>query len=449
MERYQTAVSNANNNESGQARAIAIGETAGKIRRNYRILAVFLMLATLWLWAVNPARALASSVDEDETEAVTEAAEDMEEADEDEAAAEDSSIVFSTNYPGVSMKPGDTSSFTLYMTNSSVEQADVSLSAELPDGWGGHFQGSSSEVSMVHVSSLQTKDDSPTLTYSLTVPDDAAEGDYEVMLTAGNEDVSASLTLQIKVTAEEYGSGAFTAEYPEQQGASGSSFSFTTTLTNNGGSDATYALSASAPEGWQVTFTSDSTQVTSVPIEALSSATVTVAVTPVQTVEKGDYDITVTAASATETLKLDLGVSITGTYAATLSTPTGNLSASAYAGEETTVTLSITNTGNVDLENLTLSGAASTDWTVEFDEDTIGTLEAGATKEVTARITPAEDSIIGDYVTEITMSNDEVSQVLDLRVSVKNHTTWGFAAVGIIAALIVILALIIRKYGRR
>ena len=142
-------------------------------------------------------------------------------------------------------------------------------------------------------------------------------------------------------------------------------------------------------------------------------------------------------------------VRITGTYGLTATTPTGNLSASAYAGEPKDVVLSIQNTGNIDLTSISLKAQASTDWEISFDQDTINNLPAGESVEVTAHITPAKDAILGDYVTVITASNDVVSSDCALRVSVQNHTSWGIAAVAIIAFLVLGLMLIIRRFGRR
>lgn len=367
-----------------------------------------------------------------------------------ETAADE--VHMSTDYPGITVRPGETTTFSLYFTNSGDEEMDMELGAsDLPEGWSGYFRGSSSEVSSVHVYGDQTKDDSASLSYSLSIPEEAEEGQYMINLEAEGGSASVTLPLTITVALEESGQGNFTAEYPEQQGATGTSFSFNTTLVNNGASSKNYSLSAEAPQGWQVTFntSSDSTQVASVPVDAGGSEGLTVKVTPSENVESGDYTINCTAVSADETLNLELKVTITGTYAVVLTTPSGNLSLDAYAGEETPVTMSIQNTGNVDLTNLQLSSSASTDWNVRFDETTIETLEAGATKEVTAYIQPSEDAIIGDYVTALTVSNDQASSEMDLRVSVQNHTTWGIAAVAIIVLLCVGLGMIIRKYGRR
>ena len=382
-------------------------------------------------------------------------------ADEEEAQpqqiteAEAGKVTFSTDYPGVTIKPGGTSTFTLYITNTGSEETTVELSAEdLPEGWEGSFKGSSNEVSMVHVGACQKKEDSPSLSYSLTVPEDTKEDIYTISLNAKGGDVDESLALTVKVDAEEkkIGAGEFSTDYAQQEGDAGTKFSYTTTLTNNSGENMTYSLSAEgAPEGWTVTFTpSDTTTATSsVPVDAGASSTIKAAIVPAQNVTAGEYPITLVAACAGETLELPVTVKITGTYSLTATTPTGNLSTSAYAGETKDVALSIQNTGNIDLTAVSLKAQASTDWEITFDQDTINEIPAGGSAEVTAHITPAKDAILGDYVTIITASNDAVSSDCALRISVQNHTSWGIAAVAVIAVLVLGLVLIIRRFGRR
>ena len=382
-------------------------------------------------------------------------------ADEEEAQpqqiteAEAGKVTFSTDYPGVTIKPGGTSTFTLYITNTGSEETTVELSAEdLPEGWEGSFKGSSNEVSMVHVGAYQKKEDSPSLSYSLTVPEDTKEDIYTISLNAKGGDVDESLALTVKVDAEEkkIGAGEFSTDYAQQEGDSGTKFSYTTTLTNNSGENMTYSLSAEgAPEGWTVTFTpSDTTTATSsVPVDAGASSTIKAAIVPAQNVTAGEYPITLVAACAGETLELPVTVKITGTYSLTATTPTGNLSTSAYAGETKDVALSIQNTGNIDLTAVSLKAQASTDWEITFDKDTINEIPAGGSAEVTAHITPAKDAILGDYLTIITASNDAVSSDCALRISVQNHTSWGITAVAVIAVLVLGLVLIIRRFGRR
>lgn len=360
----------------------------------------------------------------------------------------------STAYPGVTVKAGDTVSFGLDFSCDEGASYDAKLSAKsLPDGWTGYFKGDSKQVTSVHVDGdAQDTDSKNSTDFSLTVPEDAEDGTYTVELEAdGGKGASDTLELEVTVSKEEVMQSTFTSEYPEQQGASGTTFSFDTTLVNNRATDQSYSLSAEAPSGWQVTFTpsGESTNVASLNVDAGSSQGLTVTVTPPQDVEKGDYTIPISAISAEDSLSQDLSVSITGTYSVSLSTPDGRLSLDAYADKQTSVTLSITNNGNVDLTNLNLTSTAPTNWDVSFSESTIDTLEAGATKEVTAYIKPAQDVITGDYVTDITIKNDSASSMAEFRVSVKTPTTWGIVAVAIIVVLVAVLAGIFKKFGRR
>ena len=417
-------------------------EKGTKILAQKRVRAAFGLLAAgvLATSLMIPARVHA---DEEETEAVK------------AEVSQESAVTFSTDYPGVTMKPGDTSTFTLYITNTGSDETNVSLSAEdLPDGWSGSFTGSSNEVSMVHVGAQQTREDSPSLSYSLSIPEDTAEDTYTVTLNTQGGEVDEDLELTVKVDAEEkiIGGGDFTTDYAEQEGTSGTKFKYTTTLTNNSGENQTYSLSASgAPEGWSVSFTpSDAGSATSsVPIDAGTSSTITVDITPSQNVAAGEYPVTLTAQSAEEKLELPVTIKVTGSYGLTATTPTGNLSVKTFAGETKDVTIALQNTGNIDLTAVALKAQASTDWEVTFDQDTVDSIPAGQSVEVTAHITPAKDAILGDYVTAVTASNDAVSSECDLRVSVQNHTSWGIVAVAIIAALVAGLALIIRRFGRR
>ncbi len=363
-------------------------------------------------------------------------------------------VDMSTDYPGVTVKAGETVSFPLDFASLDGAGYDVALSVtSLPENWSGYFRGDNKEITKIHVKAADAaEEDSTDAQFSLSVPEDAEEGSYEVELEAdAGEGKTDALELEVTVSQEESGQSDFTSEYPQQQGMAGTSFSFETTIVNNRSTNQTYSLSADAPAGWQVTFTpsGESANVASLSVDAGGSQGMTVGVVPPEKVEKGEYTIPCAAVSANDTLALDLTVEVTGTYALTLSTPDGRLSFDAYENKESSVTLSVTNTGNVDLMNLNLTSSAPTDWEVSFSESTIDTLEAGATKEVTAYVTPCKNAVTGDYVTSIGISNSETSASADFRVSVKTSTTWGIAAVGVIVVLVLLLGFIFKKYGRR
>ena len=91
-----------------------------------------------------------------------------------ETAVQEGEVTFSTDYPGVTVKPGGTSTFTLNITNTGSEETTVDLCAEnLPEGWQGTFKGGANEKYPWYISvPVRKKEDSPSLSYSLSVPED-------------------------------------------------------------------------------------------------------------------------------------------------------------------------------------------------------------------------------------------------------------------------------------
>lgn len=362
------------------------------------------------------------------------------------SAAAAGGLTMSTDYPGITAKPGDSVTFSLDFSNGAADRA-VSLAVNsMPEGWDGYFSGNDQEISSVFIKSGQTED---AASFELEVPADAEEGNYEVVLTAQGGEMSSTLTLTIKVSEEELGSSSFTTEYAEQEGTSGTSFSFTSTIQNNTASEQSYSLSASAPSGWNVTFAADGTQVAAVTVPARSSQSITINVTPSENADAEEYTIPISATSASETLSDELNITITGVYDISLSTTSGVLSFDATANQQSTVPLIITNNGNVAISNLNLSSSAPTDWTVEFSQSTIETLEAGATVEVTAYVTPAQDALSGDYSLTLSVNSDDTLDSTEFRAKVKTETGWGIVGILVILIAAAGLYFMFRKFGRR
>lgn len=358
-----------------------------------------------------------------------------------------------TDYPGMSVKPGDNLSIPISLDNSSQSAMDADVSiVSLPENWEGYLQGGSYQVSRVHVKSGEQ---GAAMTLHLTVPKDLAEGTYHATVQAVSQNgASDSLELTFQMSGQKAGAGSFTSEYPQQEGASGTSFSFSTTLINNGLTAKSYSLSSNAPAGWMVSFTpsAEATKIAGIDLESGQSKGITVSVVPPENIAAGTYDISCSAVSADETLKTDLKVVITGTYGLKLSTPDGRLSFDAYANKKSNVTLNVTNTGNVDLEHVAINSSVPTGWTVTYsnlEDNVIASIPAGTTTEVIAHVEPASDTITGDYITSFTASSDAASGSADFRVSVKTRTLWGLVAVAVILATAGGLGYVFRKYGRR
>lgn len=357
-------------------------------------------------------------------------------------------ITMSTSYPGRTVSAGSTVSFDLSFSNSTGSGANTAVqTVSLPDGWTGSFTGGGAEISHVYVKSGE---DTAAASYALKIPDDAEEGSYKVSLKAVGNGESAVLDLTLNVASDNAGASALTTEYAEQEGSSGTSFTFSTTVQNNSGEPQSYALSTGAPEGWtvQITPSGASTQVASIDVDAHGTQGLSIKVTPPEGVEAGDYTIPVSAVSASEKLSAELKVKITGSYGITVSGANGALSFNATANRKQPVTIDITNSGNIDLSNVNLTASVPTDWTVEFSESTIDTLAAGQTREITMYVTPSKDALSGDYEVDLTAQNDVTSKTAAFRTTVKTSTGWGIVGVVLIAAVVAGLAAVFHKFGR-
>ena len=123
-----------------------------------------------------------------------------------------------------------------------------------------------------------------------------------------------------------------------------------------------------------------------------------------------------------------------------VTTPSGRLSTEAYANKQKDVALKIVNNGNTDLTNVNLSSTAPDGWNVSFSQPVIDVIEAGASVEVTAYITPGEDALSGDYVVSVKASNSDTSDSAEFRISVKTETIWGVVGVLLIVCVFAGLA---------
>lgn len=350
--------------------------------------------------------------------------------------------------PGIHVTAGDTVSFDLHLSGGNAAGKDVSLSmGSMPEGFTGYIKSGNYEVSKIHASG---SGEDIIASLQVTVPSEAAEGTHEITVHAESEDGYVNdLTLELTVSGLEAGESNFHVEYPDQEGVSGTAFSYSTTIANNTLSTQNYNFSSDAPAGWQVSFSSDSTQVSSLEVESGSSAGVTITVTPPDQVEAGEYQIGCAATSAREQLSTTLNVTILGNYDMELSTTDGRLSFDAFAKKQSDVSLRLTNNGNMDLENISLSSSAPSGWEISFDTTSIDKLEAGASVDVTAHVTPGDNALTGDYVTVITASCDNQSDSAEFRVTVKTRTGWGVFAIVIIIAVAAGLYYVMKKYGRR
>jgi len=359
-------------------------------------------------------------------------------------------LSLSTRFPGLTVKPGERLTLYLNLTNDGPSGLfDIAVSS-LPEGWEQpSIRGVGYEVSQVYVARGQSE----SVSVDLKVPEAAPEGSYEVVLTAGDGDVHTTLPIRLKVAQSASSRASLTTEYPAIRAQAGTSYTFQVDLRNESDTKRVFALSSNPPDGWKVNVqpSLESKQVGSFPVEAGASLKIDVEVEVPKEVETGTYKVPVVASAGAVMARLDLELEVIGDYELSVSTPTGLLSADLTAGRENPLELEIKNTGTVPLEGITFSHAAPPGWSVTYSPERVDLINPGESLKVTAKVTPDEKALAGDYLLSISARTDErsASDSAEFRVAVRTSTLWGLAGLSVLASVGGGLWWIFHTYGRR
>lgn len=352
-------------------------------------------------------------------------------------------VTLYTPYTDIVVSPGETVNYSVDVINNGTTVQNVGFSLEGASAdWETKLTAGGWKVQQLSVKPGDTR----TVSLEVKVPLQVDKGDYRLTLNALDQ---GALPLTLRVAEQGSYKTEFKADQPNMEGNSDSTFTYSLNLSNSTPDKKTYALTATAERGWDVSFRADGKSVSSVDVEAGQSKSISVEVLPPQQIAAGSYKIPVKAASGSEAADLELEAVVKGSYKLELTTPTGLLSTDVTAGGSRTIDLDVKNTGSAELTDLKLSANAPINWTVEFDQPTIRRLGAGESQTVKATIKAAGKAIAGDYVTSMTVSTPESSANAQFRVAVKTSLLWGWIGVLIIAAVIYFVYYLFRKYGRR
>ncbi len=361
------------------------------------------------------------------------------------AAVAAGGLTLTTPFPAIVAEPASTVSFTLKIDVPSAQRVDLKANG-VPSGWTARFRGGSLTIDGAYVDPKSPS----TVTLDVEIPDGTAPGSSTITVVASGDGRSDSLPLTIRVADAAAGDIALTSDFPELRGPSSSTFTFNLTLKNQTAAETTYSIDSTGPDGWTVSAKpSGQAQATSITVGAGSSGTISVTATPPATVAADTYPIKVTVAGGGKTAAATLNVVVTGTYTLDVSTPDQVLSTSANAGSEKDFQVTVHNTGSAPITNVALSASAPTNWTVTFDPVSIATLAADETQTVTAKITPSNDAIAGDYQMTVTAKGAEATGDVSIRVRVDTPQFWWIVGVVLILATFAGLYWVFRTYGRR
>jgi uncharacterized membrane protein len=248
------------------------------------------------------------------------------------------------------------------------------------------------------------------------------------------------------------------SSYPALKSTVGSALEFEITLFYAGGSEPrTFDLDLIAPEGWTGVFTGGypETEISAFTVEpnkTRETITLTVGPTTEAAAVEGEYAFTVQAASGNVSDSTDLKAVVVPAplqYVLYLSTSTLVREFQIKAGQDTHVSMQLTNSYTGTVNNITFSAEEPEGWKVTFTPDSLASLEPGITQEIDMVINPPAGTEAGDYPLNVGAFGDEAEMVRELRITVTTTTVAGQAGIGIAVAIIVALAVWFRRAGRR
>jgi uncharacterized membrane protein len=357
-------------------------------------------------------------------------------------------IYLTTKYPALTVRVGETATVDFALRNYRLPPQQLTLSvAESAPGWRATILGGGQPIG----STMVTPDSQDVLQLRLEPPAGAGPGEYRFAVVAhGATDLK--LPIVLTVGKELPAKLKLSTNLPALRGTAATSFKFTVTVANDSGRNATIDFSAAAPKNFQVTFTEayGSQQITSLPVEAGKTKDIDATVAPPRDTPAGDYRLTLHAKSEAASADLPLAVTVVGQPRLTLAGEGERLSANAYSGQASPVTIIVRNTGSETARDIALSASAPEDWKTSFSPKEIGELAPNKSRSVQLTLTPSTRAIAGDYQTTITAdASGGQSASENFRITVLTSTLWGVVGIGVIAVALLVVVFAVARFGRR
>src|SRR6201998_3313027 len=241
-----------------------------------------------------------------------------------------------TDYPAVTVRPGETTNIGLRLQNYDMppERMDLSVSGA-PSSWNAKLLGGGQPVD----AAMAATNSSVSLSLRLDVPKDAPIGTQKFTVNAAGSSTKLELPVAVTLAKDLPAKLTLTPQLPQLRGTSKSSFEYQLSIKNDSGKKETVSLAAQAPRNFDVAFTEQygSQELNAVPIDAGQSKDVKLKVTPPNTAAAGQYKIMARVSAEGTSATADLGLDITGQPKLELSGREGLVSTRATAGAEATV----------------------------------------------------------------------------------------------------------------
>jgi uncharacterized membrane protein len=247
-------------------------------------------------------------------------------------------------------------------------------------------------------------------------------------------------------------------EFPKLEAIAAGSFQFNVTLNYKGGINRVFDLKTSAPSGWDVYIQpqyESGKRISSISIDSSysgmsKSITAVVSSPSYPPPDPGEYKVLVEAVSGNVSGSIELAAKITAKY--TLSAvPLHELyNTSAQSGKDNIFSIQVTNLGSAQIDNVIFDSTHPEGWEIKYTPDKLDSIKTSDPKVVDVNIKPPPKTVAGDYMITLRVSGKQASaDRMDIRVTVKTPTIWGWVGVIIIVIVVAGLFVIFMRFGRR
>jgi uncharacterized membrane protein len=338
---------------------------------------------------------------------------------------------------------------------------EVSLALDgVPKGWDINFNSRYPSYpirSVMVAASDQSTSKSTTVEFKAKVPENTKPGTYQIKVTAKdlNGPTQYVETINFRITSKKVETGGLklTSQYPVLSATSGQTLKFTVDLKNETNKPLTTSLIAQPPPGWTVRFKPQfgDQQISSIQLKENGSETLSVEIDPAARADSKEYPLSVIARAGGFEASTNVKVTLKGVPDLRMVTRDQTLNTSISAGTKATVDIFVGNVGSAPVRNLNLLASKKPEkWTVEFRPDKIDVINPGDVREIKAEILAPARTIAGDYMLTFTPNAAEgAPKPVDFRVTVSTPTIWGWIGFGIVGLVVIGLAVVFFRLGRR
>lgn len=377
-------------------------------------------------------------------------------AEKNEAPASKESFNLIIPYSDITVGQGQEVTMDAEVVNRTKNPVQVGLSLDaIPKGWelGFHSRYPSYPIRSVAVQGEK----STTVEFKGKVPENTKPGNYEIKVSAKDESGKSRFaeTITFRVTSKKVETGGLklTSQYPVLTTPTGQTLKFTVDLKNETNKPLTASLVAQAPETWLVRFKPQfgDTVISSIALKENATETLSVEIDSPARAEAAEYPVTIRARAGAFEASATLKVTLKGTPDLRIGTRADTLNTALTAGKKTAVEILVGNAGSGPVRNLSfLASKKPEKWTVDFKPDKVDALNPGEVREIAMEILPPARTIAGDYLLTISPNSaDSTAKPVDFRVTVSTPTGWAWLGWGIVAAVVLGLAIVFVRLGRR